>query len=160
MAPINKAIIFLRQIEAPNTAQFFSVSDWVWIVIFILVLVIVWWLLSRATNWSEQESQELTTQIIEEETKTVTETPSQESDDLTRIEGIGPKIQGILNEVDIFTFSQLANADIAKLQSLLDDARLSFSDPKSWPEQAKLASEEKWGVLDELQDKLKGGRRK
>ena len=30
--------------------------------------------------------------------------------------------------------------------------------PKSWPDQAKLAAEERWDELDEFQDTLLGGR--
>ena len=78
-------------------------------------------------------------------------------DDLTRIEGIGPKIAVLLGEQGINTFKELANAEVESLDRLLDEARLSFVDPGSWPEQARLADLGEWEALDELQSELKGG---
>jgi len=83
-----------------------------------------------------------------------------ERQDLTRIEGIGPKIQEILYENGIETYEMLADADVEDLELVLANAgsRYKSHDPSTWPEQAKLAHEEKWEELDELQDKLQGGK--
>ncbi len=78
-------------------------------------------------------------------------------DDLTGIEGIGPKIAALLGEQGINTFKELANAEVESIDRLLDEARLSFADPGSWPEQARLADLGEWGALDEFQSELKGG---
>ena len=80
-------------------------------------------------------------------------------DDLTRLEGIGPKMQSLLRGADVYTYRQLAVADVEQLQQMLRDAGLAMTDPSSWPEQAKLAAEAKWDELQVLQDNLKGGRR-
>lgn len=82
-------------------------------------------------------------------------------DDLKKIEGIGPKIEGLLNDAGIFTFSKLANTPLTIIQSVLDNAgpRYRISDPGTWPEQAKLAADGKWDELQVLQDNLKGGRK-
>jgi predicted flap endonuclease-1-like 5' DNA nuclease len=80
-------------------------------------------------------------------------------DDLTRLEGIGPKMQSLLRETKIYTYQQLAAADVDQLQQMVRDAGLAMTDPSSWPEQAKLAAEAKWDELQALQDELKGGRR-
>lgn len=81
-------------------------------------------------------------------------------DDLKIVEGIGPKIQGLLNDADIHTWADLANADLDKLQAILDEAgsRYRIHDPATWANQAKLANEAKWEELEDYQDRLKGGR--
>jgi predicted flap endonuclease-1-like 5' DNA nuclease len=152
--------VLLIKLSSPKSAaQFFGTSDWIWIIIFILALMLVWWLMSRATDLSKDESEELSTNLKEEESQRASGEEVKEPDDLTRIEGIGPKINQILQEAGIQTFEQLSNSDPGTLQSLLDESRLSFADPNSWPEQAKLASERNWDELENLQEKLKGGRR-
>ncbi len=79
-------------------------------------------------------------------------------DDLEIIEGIGPKIARLLQEAGISTFSQLAQADIPRLKTILLAANLRVNDPSSWPEQAQLAAAGKTDELKLLQDHLKGGR--
>lgn len=81
-------------------------------------------------------------------------------DDLTRIEGIGPKISALLQAAGIRTFAQLAHTDVSRLQEILDAAgpRFRLADPGTWPEQARLAAEGAWEALQALQDQLKGGR--
>jgi large subunit ribosomal protein L27 len=80
--------------------------------------------------------------------------------DLKLVEGVGPKIEGLLKEGGIETWEQFANAPIDKIQAILDEAgpRYKMHDPATWSQQAKLAFEEKWEELESLQDKLKGGR--
>ena len=79
-------------------------------------------------------------------------------DDLTLIEGIGPKITKILAQSDIHTFAQLANSDADKLLVALASAGIFMTDPSSWPDQARFAAEGKWEELKKLQESLKGGR--
>lgn len=80
-------------------------------------------------------------------------------DNLTRIEGIGPKIAGLLQEANIATFDQLAAAEVSRLEEILEAADLPMIDPTTWPEQASLAASGEWETLQALQDLLKGGRR-
>ena len=47
---------------------------------------------------------------------------STKGDDLKKIEGIGPKIAGLLNEDGIVTFEDLASAELSKLQAILEAA--------------------------------------
>jgi len=82
-----------------------------------------------------------------------------EPEDFNIIEGIGPKINQVLHEAGIFTFAQLAAADVDSLKTILEPAGLRFIDPGSWAEQAGLVAEGKLEALQELQDKLKGGKR-
>ncbi|MDX1616081.1 MAG: hypothetical protein R3300_17350 [Candidatus Promineifilaceae bacterium] len=83
----------------------------------------------------------------------------QPADDLRRIEGVGPKVAGLLQEADIRTFGDLAQAEEAQLREILDEASLRMINPSTWPEQAKLAAEGAWDKLEALQEDLKGGRR-
>jgi len=78
-----------------------------------------------------------------------------QSDDLKKIEGITPKIVEFLNEAGIITFADLAAASEDKLKEILTNAgsRYASKDPSTWPQQAQLAADGKWGELKELQKK-------
>ncbi len=81
-------------------------------------------------------------------------------DDLTIIEGIGPKISSLLHEAGITNFAKLAEVPLEKLDEILTSARLRrLADPATWPEQARLAANEDWETLRQLQNTLKGGRK-
>ena len=82
-------------------------------------------------------------------------------DDLTKIEGIGPKIAEIFAAKGIVTFTDLSKAKPAALKNILDDAgsRFKMHDPSTWPAQAKLAAAGSWDKLQTLQDELKGGKK-
>jgi predicted flap endonuclease-1-like 5' DNA nuclease len=84
------------------------------------------------------------------------------ADDLTRIEGIGPKISGILQAAGITTFAQLADTEVSRLEQILAEAdpRLSkLANPATWPEQAALAAGGQWDAMNALQKELKRGRK-
>jgi len=65
-------------------------------------------------------------------------------DDLTLLEGIGPKVNSVLASAGITTFSQMAEIDLKNLKEILDAAGYKYMDPTSWPEQARLLAE---GIL-------------
>lgn len=92
---------------------------------------------------------------------TPTGTTNRSDDDLTRIEGIGPKIAIVLQSNGITTFSQLAASTADQLRTILKAAggKYHLSDPTTWPEQAAHAAVGKWQDLENLQQQLKGGRR-
>jgi predicted flap endonuclease-1-like 5' DNA nuclease len=81
-------------------------------------------------------------------------------DDLKAVEGIGPKIEGLLIAAGIKTWDDLSDTPVNKLKEILSDAgdRYKLADPTTWPEQAELAAEGRWNDLQSLQDKLIGGR--
>jgi len=79
-------------------------------------------------------------------------------DDLALIEGIGPRINEVLQAAGIRTFADLAAAPLDRVQQALDAAGLSLADPATWGQQAALAAEGRLEALKELQDSLKGGR--
>lgn len=81
-------------------------------------------------------------------------------DDLTRIEGIGPKIAKLLVSGGISSYGDLAAAKLPALQDILNKGGSTYAshDPATWPQQADLAKAEKWDALDDLQKKLVGGK--
>jgi hypothetical protein len=82
-----------------------------------------------------------------------------DADDLTKIEGIGPKVAKILKEAGITTFDELANAKAGELQKTLADAGMQMMNPEGWIDQAKLAAKGDWQGVAKLQKLLKGGRK-
>lgn len=81
-------------------------------------------------------------------------------DDLKAIEGIGPKIEGLLHDANITTWKQLSEADVQTLKAILTKAgdRYKLADPTTWPKQAEYAYNGQWKELQEYQDFLQGGR--
>jgi len=81
------------------------------------------------------------------------------ADDLTKIEGIGPKAAEALVESGITTYAELAKADADDIKETLTEASstLAHLDPTSWPKQAKMAADGEWDELKEWQDSVKGG---
>lgn len=81
-------------------------------------------------------------------------------DDLKIVEGIGPKIEQLLNADGIYTFDQLAKSTYSQIKEVLDNAgpRFQIHDPSTWAQQAALARDGKTEELKKLQDELKGGR--
>lgn len=84
------------------------------------------------------------------------------ANDLTIIEGIGPKINELFNDNGIKTFAQLAASSVPQMRAILDEggSRFRIANPGTWAQQAALAAENKWEELKKLQDKLSGGVKK
>ena len=80
--------------------------------------------------------------------------------DLKIVEGIGPKIEELINNDGITTWEQLSKAPESRLTKILKEGgdRFLFHVPGTWPRQAGLAFEGKWKDLKELQDRLDGGK--
>ncbi|HKK88329.1 MAG TPA: 50S ribosomal protein L27 [Saprospiraceae bacterium] len=81
-------------------------------------------------------------------------------DDLKMVEGIGPKIEGLLHDAGITSWEELANASTEKVQKILDDAgpRYRMHQPTTWAKQARMAADGQWEELVAYQDHLDGGR--
>lgn len=81
-------------------------------------------------------------------------------DDLKMVEGIGPKIEGLLHDAGITSWEELANASTEKVQKILDDAgpRYRMHQPTTWAKQARMAANGQWEELVAYQDHLDGGR--
>lgn len=67
-------------------------------------------------------------------------------DDLKAVEGVGPKIEQLLNDSGLRTWHDLAAADVERLRGILADAgaRYRMHDPTTWPQQAALLEQGDW----------------
>jgi len=81
-------------------------------------------------------------------------------DDLTAVEGIGPKIAGLMRENGVNTWREMSETSVERLQEILKIGgdRFRLADPNSWPKQAGLAADGEWDKLKEYQDFLDGGK--
>jgi predicted flap endonuclease-1-like 5' DNA nuclease len=82
-------------------------------------------------------------------------------DDLKIVEGIGPKIEKLLNNEGILTFAQLSATAPERIKEILVAAgsRFQMHDPTTWPEQSALARDGKLEELKAWQDELNKGRK-
>ncbi len=80
------------------------------------------------------------------------------ADDLTKIEGIGPKIAEVMAANGVASFEDLSASKVGDLRKILEDNKLSQHDPKTWKKQATLAKNGKWDELKTLQDELDWGK--
>jgi hypothetical protein len=138
------AIRFLAE-EGPNTEL-----SWLLFIglAFFFLMIIVGWLTSRRGAEQAEVTHDSRVHSIQIQ-----------PDDLTIIEGIGPKVAKVLNEAGIHSFADLAGANAADVQKTLDAAGLQMMNPEGWIEQAKLAAKGDMDGLKKLQNELKGGRK-
>lgn len=85
---------------------------------------------------------------------------STKGDDLKKIEGIGPKIQELLNNDGIVSYADLSATEVDKIKEILSAAgsRYQMHDPTTWPMQAKMAADGQWDELKVWQENAKGGK--
>lgn len=83
-----------------------------------------------------------------------------ELDDLTAVEGIGPKIAELCQGIGIRTWAELSVTEVSLLKTMLNDAgqRFKAHDPSTWPQQAALLASGSWADFKALTDQLDGGR--
>lgn len=86
--------------------------------------------------------------------------PSLRLDDLTVVEGIGPKIADLCHARGITTWWALANTSVDTLREVLTAAGPKFQvhDPSSWPEQARLLATGQWVAFQTFTERLRAGR--
>lgn len=80
--------------------------------------------------------------------------------DLTIVEGIGPKIQELFHNHNVKTWLGLSECSVEKCQEVLESggAKFKMHNPETWSKQAGLAANGKWQELKDWQDVLDGGR--
>ena len=85
---------------------------------------------------------------------------AKKGDDLTIIEGVGPKIADVLAAAGVKDFADLAAKSADELKAILTEAGDQFNTAvtDTWPEQAKLAADGKFDELKKWQDELDGGK--
>jgi large subunit ribosomal protein L21 len=81
------------------------------------------------------------------------------ADDLTKIEGIGPKAAEAMVAAGLATFADVSKSTEKKIQKILDESegRFGMMKPATWPKQAKMAADGKWDELKKWQDEMDGG---
>jgi hypothetical protein len=80
-------------------------------------------------------------------------------DDLTRIEGIGPKMADALAAAGIDSYDKLASASEDQLRAAIKAAGLRFAPSlPTWPQQAAYAARGDWEGLNAYQETLVAGR--
>ena len=106
----------------------------------------------------EEEKEAKKTKGKKAEKKVAPKTEKKEAkDDLTKIEGIGPKIAETLTAAGIATFADLAASNVETLTEIIKDVRGNH-EATTWAQQADLAANGKWDELKTLQDELDGGK--
>lgn len=159
-----------------------SVPIWVPLAIILVVVLIFWWGLTRKNIPTEEpESAGHGSEHATEEVEAVQDSAEEESvseatvgvlqseseveqaattaDNLQKIEGIGPKIEALLNNAGISTFDQLAETEVSELNRIVrEEARIRVADPTTWPAQASFAAKGDWAALEAYQNRLVAGR--
>lgn len=115
------------------------------------------------TNGQEAEAQETVMEADEtapEEPIAVTpQGDTAEPDDLTKLEGIGPKMSKALIAGGVTSFEKLSTMSVSDIRAVLDAQGQRFAPAaESWAEQASLAAKGDWDGLQALQDTLIAGR--
>jgi predicted flap endonuclease-1-like 5' DNA nuclease len=82
-------------------------------------------------------------------------------DDLTVIEGIGPKMSTALVAGGLDSFAKLSQASEEQIRAAIEAGGMRFAPGvPTWAQQASLAAKGDWDALKTLQATLKGGRKK
>lgn len=138
-------------LTAALQAQEDGLSIWVWIIIFII-------LFGGIALWGYRDQRAAAGRSPEIRAAAQTQAPVGQPDDLTLIEGIGPKIAQSLRAGGITTFHQLADTGETRLREILEKDGIRLFDAETWPEQARLAAAGDYTALKTLQDNLRAGR--
>jgi ribosomal protein L30 len=113
----------------------------------------------RTTKLADQEQPGASRATFAPAAATDAKAEPAKADDLEVVEGIGPKIAGVLKQAGITTLAELAATSVERLKEILQGGEVRIGDPTTWPEQAALAAEGKWDEFQKLTGQLKAGRR-
>lgn len=81
-------------------------------------------------------------------------------DDLTMVEGIGPKIGRLCREGGVGTWREMSRTSVDRLREILDAAGPNYRmhDPATWPRQAELLADGRWEDFKAFAAELRAGR--
>ena len=107
----------------------------------------------------KQASAKITAKVAEKVAPAKKEVAAK-ADDLTIVEGIGPKAAKVLITAGILTFDALAKAKAVAVKAILTaaEAKVGHLDPTTWAKQAKLAAAGKFAELEALKKALNNGK--
>ena len=95
---------------------------------------------AKATKASKKTVAKATKKVATPKAKiTITKKAVTTTDDLKKIKGVGPKMEGVLHTAGITTFEQITTSSIEDLQAIITSAgsRYKMIDPATWQVQAK-----------------------
>ena len=128
----------------------FTCCFW-WLVLGVLIGWLLSWLFSKLFGRSDVQ-----------EIAPAPPAPEVEGDDLTVIEGIGPKIAALLSENGLGRYEKLAATDVKTIWTILARGGPRFkmaNNPGTWPEQAAYCVRGDWDGLKKWQEELYAGLR-
>lgn len=141
-----------------------GLGNYVWVALGVFFLMVFLGWLASSKGWLKKEeiipaSHGHDSHDPHHEQKNEQPHVSDKKDDLTALEGIGPKVAALLTGIGIHSFEDLATADPAKIKVVLDGAGYAYMEPAGWIDQAVLAARGDQAGLKKLQDAQKGGRK-
>lgn len=144
---------------------------WVWLflVIFLMFLGLGLWFRGRGQGLVKPEKNLMTSALEPKSQPRTLATPPLENlgqeaerpaaakqDELAIIFGIGPQMANLLRQAGIDSFARLAATSPERIIEILRAASPgTHVDPLTWPVQAGLAAEARWGELQEFQQSLR-----
>lgn len=130
----------------------------------LIALAVFFWLWSRREATAERDAgaAEAAEEAVQEAEDLMKRTivrreddAEAESDNLTRINGIGAVFETVLNEAGIRTYATLARASVDELEAIIEaSGRSRPGRLETWPQQAELAASGDWDGLSRFVDEL------
>lgn len=153
-------------------------TNWIFIILAVILMVLLAWWVIHSANQTEPEAGKPpqadapalpAAEAVEVHaypptisptagTRSIELAPEPAPDDLTIIEGIGPKINSILKAAGVVTFKQLAAMEHSKIKEIITRGGIRLADTSTWPEQARIASTGDMAGLKTYQGRLIAGR--
>ena len=126
----------LNPISAQKTTRSFW---WVGLKLGVLVALVLWWWLQDDLKDEEIGSGDrivLAPDDLDNVLQTGDDNTAVTTDDLTDVDGIGPKYAQVLHDAGILTFAQLAEMQHDDIREIFQGAGGRVPNPTTWPKQA------------------------
>ena len=126
----------LNPISAQKTTRSFW---WVGLKLGVLVALVLWWWLQDDLKDEEKSSGDrivLAPDDLDNVLQTGDDNTAVTTDDLTDVDGIGPKYAQVLHDAGVMTFAQLAEMQHDDIREIFQGAGGRVPNPTTWPKQA------------------------
>ncbi|MFO8037454.1 MAG: hypothetical protein R6U57_12590 [Anaerolineales bacterium] len=135
--------------NAAEKKGFFSGLLWI-----VLLTVPLYFLLRWFIKWMLLPSYKRISSVEIETPRSMIDYKALQEDDLTKIKGVGAKMNQALRAAGIRTYRRLAVAEDSELKRILKAANATIVDPSTWQEQARLAAQGAWEELEAFQREI------